>query len=227
MARLLLAEDDIELAELVRERLEREGFEVVHAGDGEAAVEAVRADPPDLLILDVMMPKLDGFGVCRAVRPVYSGPILMLTALDDDIDQVLGLELGADDYVVKPVKPRVLVARIRALLRRAAPAVRTDRIESGGVTIDSARREVSVSGESLELTTSEFDLLFYLAARAGDVVPREQIYRDVYGTEYDGLDRSADVYVSKLRAKLGDDPKRPRLLKTVRGVGYLFVPEAE
>ncbi|MFT6399842.1 MAG: DNA-binding response OmpR family regulator, partial [Bradymonadia bacterium] len=148
MARLLLAEDDAELAALVKERLEREGFEVVHVSDGEAAVQAVADGAPDLLVLDVMMPKLDGFGVCRAVRPEYRGPILMLTALDDDIDQVLGLELGADDYVVKPVKPRVLVARIRALLRRAAPAPPSDRIESGAVTIDANRRDVLVSGES-------------------------------------------------------------------------------
>ncbi len=227
MAKLLLAEDDHELATLVKERLEREGFEVQHVADGQAAVEAVADATPDLIVLDVMMPKLDGFGVCRAIRPAYRGPILMLTALDDDIDQVLGLELGADDYVVKPVKPRVLVARIRALLRRAAPARNTERVESGRVSIDATRREVLVSGEPLELTTTEFELLWYLASRAGTVVPREMIYRDVYETEYDGLDRSADVYVSKLRSKLGDDPKRPTLLKTVRGVGYLFAPGSE
>lgn len=225
MVRLLLVEDDLELAELVRSRLQREGFEVSHVADGQLAVEQIQSNPPDLVLLDVMLPSLDGFGVCRAVRPDFAGPILMLTALDDDIDQVLGLELGADDYVVKPVRPRVLVARVRALLRRN-PSPSPRRVVSGAIAIDHARREVLRDGTAVVLTTTEFDLLWLLASRAGEVVPREEIYREVYGTEYDGLDRSADVYVSKLRSKLGDDPKRPSLLKTVRGAGYLFVPES-
>jgi two-component system response regulator RstA len=226
--RILLVEDDLELADLVRARLEREGFSVTHEPDGARAAERIVDEPPDLVLLDVMLPSLDGFGVCRAVRPTYAGPILMLTALDDDIDQVLGLELGADDYVVKPVRPRVLVARVRALLRRHTPAKPTElrRVESGAIVIDHARREVLRDGAPVVLTTTEFDLLWLLASRAGEVVDREEIYRVVYGTEYDGMHRSADVYVSKLRAKLGDDPRSPSLLKTVRGTGYLFVPES-
>jgi two-component system response regulator RstA len=228
VARILLVEDDLELAELVQARLEREGFDVDHEADGAKAAEQIRRDPPDLVILDVMIPSLDGFGVCREVRPEYGGPILMMTALDDDIDQVLGLELGADDYVIKPVRPRVLIARVKALLRRPMPLPNDAdrRVTSGTVSIDRGRREVLRDGSPVILTTTEFDLLWLLASRAGEVVGREEIYRVVYGSEYDGMDRSADVYVSKLRAKLGDDPRRPALLKTVRGTGYLFVPES-
>lgn len=225
---ILLAEDDLELADLVRERLEREGFAVQHVARGDHARDMILGgDPPELVILDVMMPGIDGFDVCRAVRDDYAGPILMMTARDDDIDQVLGLELGADDYVVKPVRPRVLIARVRALLRRArAPERRSERIESGDVTIDASRRDVHVRGELADLTTTEFDVLWYLASRAGIAVSREDIYRDVFGTAYDGLDRAVDVYVSRLRQKLADDPRQPRLLKTVRGTGYLFAPHA-
>lgn len=225
---ILLVEDDAELAELISERLRREGWTVARAGDGETARDAIIGTTPDLVVLDVMLPGMDGFDVCRAVRDRYAGPILMMTALDDDVDQVLGLELGADDYVTKPVRPRVLVARIRALLRRARPAEpgAVREVRAGDLVIDAARREVTTGGSPVELTTMEFDLLWRLASEAGEVVSREAIYRDVYGTEYDGLDRSADVYVSRLRSKLGDDPKHPRRLKTIRGVGYLFVPEA-
>lgn len=222
---ILVVEDDAELASLVRDRLVREGWSVLVLGDGAAARDFIGSTPPRLVVLDVMLPSLDGFDVCRAVRPSYAGPILMLTALDEDIDQILGLELGADDYLVKPVRPRVLVARIRAALRRSQTAADSSdprRVVAGDVEVDSARREVRRGGELVPMTTTEFDLLWALCSKAGEVVDRETIYRDVYGTEYDGLDRSADVYVSRLRAKLGDDPKSPKLLKTVRGVGYLW-----
>lgn len=222
---ILLVEDDRELATLVRDRLVREGWTITVLGDGAAARDFILSTPPKLVVLDVMLPSLDGFDVCRAVRPTYGGPILMLTALDEDIDQILGLELGADDYLVKPVRPRVLVARIRAALRRSemtdAPA-NPRRVVAGDIEIDAARREVRRGGVLVAMTTTEFDLLWALCSKAGEVIDRETIYRDVYRTEYDGLDRSADVYVSRLRAKLGDDPKSPRLLKTVRGVGYLW-----
>lgn len=226
MTELLLVEDDAELASLIADRLRREGFTVATEANGETAAGRILAERPELVILDVMLPGIDGYEVCRRVRPAYSGPILMMTALDDDIDQVLGLELGADDYVVKPVRPRVLIARIRALLRRGSPSTADRRVViSGSIRIDAARREVLRDGEPVSLTTTEFDLLWLLASRAGDVVDRDEIYRAVYGTDYDGLDRSADVYISRLRSKLGDDPKQPQLLKTVRGVGYLFAPE--
>ena len=227
MTNILVVEDDAELADLVVARLAREGFVVRHIADGLAARDAIVRQAPDLVVLDVMLPGMDGFDVCRAVRPDYAGPILIMTARDDDIDQVVGLELGADDYVVKPVKPRVLVARVKALLRRAnaTPADDGRRVRAGDVVIDAARREVTRAGVWVDLTTTEFELLWLLAGRAGEVVSREHIYDQVYGSTYDGLDRSADVYVSRLRAKLGDDSKHPTLLKTVRGVGYLFAPD--
>lgn len=225
MTRVLLIEDDAELASLIAERLEREGFEVETESNGAVGAQRILAESPDIVVLDVMLPGADGYEVCRRVRPEFAGPIMMMTALDDDIDQVLGLELGADDYVVKPVRPRVLLARIKALLRRGAPSPTSQRrVVHGAVVIDAARREVLRDEAVVPLTTTEFDLLWLLASRAGEVVDRDEIYRVVYGVAYDGLDRSADVYVSRLRAKLGDDPKRPTMLKTVRGVGYLFAP---
>jgi len=226
--RLVLVEDDRDLARLIQERLEAEGFAVRHAADGDTALRLILETTPNLVILDLMLPGKDGFAVCREVRPAYKGPILILTARDDDLDQVLGLELGADDFVVKPVKPRVLLARIRALLRRAAPKVlptRVSRLQLGDLRVDASRREVTKGKDQVELTTVEFDLLWFLAENAGRPVSRQEIYQAIYHYDYDGLDRSIDVYVSRLRQKLGDDPTTPRLLKTVRGVGYLLAGE--
>ncbi|MEW6751351.1 MAG: response regulator transcription factor [Candidatus Latescibacterota bacterium] len=224
--RIVLVEDDVGLAGLIRDRLQAEGFRVRLETDGKAASQVIPREQPDLVILDIMLPGLDGFQVCRRVRPAYRGPILILTARDDDLDEVLGLELGADDYVTKPVRPRVLLARVRALLRRAHPPpeepARPRRIEVGDLAVDASRREVSLGGRSVGLTTVEFDLLWYLAERAGEVVSRQDLYRAIYNLDYDGLDRSIDVYVSRLRHKLGDDPAAPRLIKTVRSVGYLL-----
>jgi len=225
---IFLVEDDLELAQLISERLEREGFRVRHEANGRAACGSILSGQPDLVVLDIMLPDLDGFGVCREVRPGYKGPILILTARDEDIDQILGLELGADDFVIKPVRPQVLLARIRALLRRVNPeAVQTAprTITVGKIKINSGRREAHLGDEEVELTTVEFDLLWYLTDHAGTVVSRNDIHLALYNTEYDGLDRSIDVYVSRIRQKLGDDPADPRFLKTVRGVGYLFVGE--
>ena len=222
---IFLVEDDPELAELVEARLEDEGFRVMHEVNGRAACARILAEPPDLVVLDVMLPGMDGFSVCREIRPSYKGPILFLTARDDDIDQILGLELGADDYVTKPVPPRVLVARVRALLRRAHPAaVQTavTRIVLGEMVADASRREVHLNGVLVGLTTVEFDLLWYLINRAGQVVSRQEIYRALFKYDYDGLDRSVDVYISRIRHKFGDDPSVPHYIKTVRGVGYLL-----
>jgi two-component system, OmpR family, response regulator len=222
---ILLVEDDLELATLIRARLEREGYAVEHVADGIRARDAIRDHAPELVLLDVMLPGMDGFEICRAVRDTYTGVIIMLTARDEDADEVLGLEFGADDYLVKPVRPRVLIARIRAHLRRAAAPIRAERHHThGALTVDAERREVLLHGQRVYLTTTEFDVLAYLVDRAGDVVSREALYEDVFGSRWDGLDRAADVYVSRLRQKLGDDPRAPEYLKTVRGAGYLFAP---
>lgn len=222
---IFLVEDDMELAVLTKERLEKEGYIVSHEVNGTEARKRIVEDMPDLVVLDVMLPGMDGFEVCKAVRPVYKGPILILTARDSDLDQILGLELGADDFVIKPVRPRILLARIRALLRRIEPAGDKQvplELTCGAIFIDAARREAKINGSPFDLTTAEFDMLWYLASNAGQVVSRNDIHLALYNIEYDGLDRSIDVYISRLRKKLGDDPANPHYLKTVRGVGYLF-----
>jgi two-component system response regulator RstA len=179
-----------------------------------------------------MLPGEDGLSICRKLQGQFDGPILMLTARTDDMDQVLGLELGADDYVCKPVRPRVLLARIRALLRRSeaaseAPAPENPRrLEFGPLVIDSAMREAWLSERGIELTSAEFDLLWLLAVNAGRILSREEIFNSLRGIEYDGQDRSIDVRISRIRPKIGDDPMHPRLIKTVRSKGYLFVKEA-
>jgi len=225
---IFLVEDDIELARLTAERLEKEGFKVLHEVNGKEACRRILNEAPDLIVLDVMLPEMDGFDVCRHIRPTYKGPVLILTARDSDLDQILGLELGADDFVIKPVRPQVLLARIRALFRRAEQAIKpliADAVTIGGLTVDPSRREAHLNEAPLKLTTVEFDLLWYLTSKAGSVVSRNDIHMALYQTEYDGFDRSIDVYVSRLRNKLGDDPASPRFLKTVRGVGYLFTGE--
>tara|TARA_A100001037_G_scaffold301306_1_gene330522 strand:- start:435 stop:1136 length:702 start_codon:yes stop_codon:yes gene_type:complete len=225
---ILLVEDDLELAELTKERLEREGFRVLHEENGQIAAETITREQPDIVVLDIMLPGMDGFDVCRAVRPGYTGPILILTARDDDLDEILGLELGADDFVTKPVKPRLLLARVRALLRRSKSSpspLRAEKMVVGELTVDGTRREAEIAGAQIELTTTEFDLLSYLTSRAGEVVSRQDIYQTLFQYDYDGLDRSVDVYISRLRQKLGDNPEAPHYIKTVRGVGYLMAGE--
>ena len=198
--------------------------------DGARAAARILKEQPDLVVLDLMLPGEDGLSICRKVRGQFAGPILMLTARTDDMDEVLGLEMGADDYVCKPVRPRVLLARIRALLRRSeggeAPVENQRRLEFGPLVIDSAMREAWLRGASVELTSAEFDLLWLLAANAGRILSREEIFTALRGIEYDGQDRSIDVRISRIRPKIGDDPMHPRLIKTVRSKGYLFVAEA-
>jgi DNA-binding response OmpR family regulator len=226
---LLLVEDDVELAQLMRDRLEKEGFAVLHEANGKTACQRIVDEKPDLVVLDVMLPGMDGFAVCRTVRPQYAGPILILTARDEDLDEILGLELGADDFVSKPVPPRVLLARIRALLRRvkAQPEKgRDNRVVMGDLTVDAGRREVLLNGRVIELTTVEFELLWYLVHRAGEVVSRQDIYRALFHYDYDGLDRGVDVYISRIRQKLGDDTSAVHYIKTVRGVGYLMAGDS-
>ncbi len=229
--RVLIVEDDQRLAELTRDYLVSNGLQVSIEADGAQAAERIVNERPDLVVLDLMLPGEDGLSICRKVRDRYDGPILMLTARADDLDQVLGLETGADDYVCKPVRPRVLLARIRALLRRRegveTPATTGNkRLQYGPLVVDSALREACLRGEGIELTGAEFDLLWLLTSNPGRIMSREQIFAELRGIEYDGQDRSIDVRISRIRPKIGDDPEHPRLIKTVRGKGYLFVSEA-
>ena len=227
--RILIVEDDERLATLTRDYLQNNGLQVTVEGDGGKAVERILQERPDLVVLDLMLPGEDGISICRRVRGQYHGQILMLTARAEDLDEVLGLEMGADDYVAKPVRPRVLLARIRALLRRAVAPVEEEqeqaasRLTFGPLVVDNAMREAWLNQASIELTSAEFDLLWLLCSNAGRVLSREEIFAQLRGIEYDGQDRSIDVRVSRIRPKIGDDPMHPRLIKTVRSKGYLFV----
>lgn len=228
---ILIVEDDQRLAELTRDYLQGNGLVVSIEADGARAAARILQEQPDLVILDLMLPGEDGLSICRKIRGQYDGPVLMLTARTDDMDQVLGLEMGADDYVCKPVRPRVLLARIRALLRRHEgnadeAASERRRLQFGRLIIDSAMREAWLGEQAIELTSAEFDLLWLLAANAGRILSREEIFNALRGIEYDGQDRSIDVRISRIRPKIGDDPVHPRLIKTVRSKGYLFVAEA-
>ena len=226
--RILIVEDDERLATLTREYLENNGLQVSLEGDGGKAVERILSERPDLVVLDLMLPGEDGVSICRRVRGQYHGQILMLTARTDDLDEVLGLEMGADDYVAKPVRPRVLLARIRALLRRSTAPVEDEpevqnSLRFGALVVDNSMREAWLNDKSVDLTSAEFDLLWLLCSNAGRVLSREEIFAQLRGIEYDGQDRSIDVRVSRIRPKIGDDPMHPRLIKTVRSKGYLFV----
>lgn len=229
MQTILLAEDDLRLAQLVRDYLQSTGdFEVTVETNGNKVARQIENLCPDLLILDVMLPNKDGLTVCREIRPWFAGPILMLTARDTDADQILGLECGADDYVIKPAEPRVLLARIRALLRRYDLGGREEQdvLTFGGLAINAASRTVCWQQRAVELSSHEFDLLLVLARQAGHVTTREFLFSSVYARPYDGLDRTIDVRVSHLRKKLGDSADKPFRIKTVWGRGYLFVPDA-
>ncbi len=236
---LLLVEDDEELSSLIQDYLHKNGFEVTCVRDGRTAVGEISRLNPDLVILDVMLPGLSGMDVCRQARTFYSGLILMLTALDEDMDQMLGLELGADDYIIKPVQPRLLLTRIRAQLRRVQltmetsgqaqalsgvdqPTTKNGLIRVPPLTIDLRNRSVLLEGHAVDLTTAEFDLLHLLAQSPGEVVDRDTILQTLRGFDYDGLDRSIDRRVSRLRQKLQADPESSELIKTVRGKGYLL-----
>ncbi len=226
--RVLLVEDDRELASMVAEYLLPHGFDVAIEGRGDRAADRIANEAPDVVILDVNLPGIDGFSVCRAVRPHFSGPILILTARGDEIDEVVGLEVGADDYMAKPVRPRALLARLRAHLRKALPGdvdAPENRVAVGSLVVDAGRRMVELAGATIDLTTAEFDLLWLLAQSAGQVLSRGDIYQHIHGIKHDGLDRSIDLRVSRLRKKLGDDSINPQRIKSVRGVGYLLSVE--
>jgi two-component system OmpR family response regulator/two-component system response regulator RstA len=231
-SRVLLVEDDVQLAGLVQEYLERYEFKVYLEHRGDTAADRVRSLKPDILVLDLNLPGRDGLEICREIRMEFNGPITMFTARDEDVDEVVGLELGADDYLTKPVEPRVLLARLRSLLRRyraiaSHPAdLKGDQLVFGGLQIDAQARTLSLNEQSIELSTGEFDLLWLLASMAGRVVDRDSALKTLRGFGYDGLDRSVDICISRLRRKLSDNAHRPYRIKTVRGRGYLFVPDA-
>jgi two-component system OmpR family response regulator/two-component system response regulator RstA len=225
---IVLVEDDLRLSELVSRYLETNGFRVTVTHRGDQVIDRVMRSPPDLVILDLGLPGQDGFSVCRQLRPNYENPILILTARDNDGDHVLGLELGADDYVIKPVEPRVLMARIQALLRRSKSRTRTESrvMRFGRLQINVAARSATIDGQAIALSSNEFDLLSFLAARAGEVQSRETIFQQLYRREYDGMDRMLDVRISHLRKKLGEDADSSERIKTIWGQGYLFAPDA-
>jgi DNA-binding response OmpR family regulator len=225
---ILLVEDDLRLAELVSRYLENQGFQMTIVSRGDEVVELVQRDNPDLVILDLGLPGEDGFTICRRLRPAYTNPILILTARDNDIDHVLGLELGADDYVIKPVEPRVLLARIGVLLRRSRPLIPAPgkTLAFGRLLINVVSRAVKWDGRSISLSRNEFDLLVHLASHAGEIQSREMLFKSLYNRDYDGLDRMLDIRVSRLRRKLDDDAENPQRIKTIWGQGYLFVPDA-
>ena len=224
--KILLIDDDIELTQLISQFLSKNGFEVVTLHSGDHVLTEIQTLSPDLIVLDLMLPGLDGLTVCKQIRPLFHGPIIMLTALNDDIDEVTGLEVGADDYLAKPVKPRVLLAHIRAQLRRLSNQAQQQSQESilliGKLTINERKREVSYDNEIVSLSNAEYDLLLVLARQAGEVISRDALHREIFKLEFDGFDRSIDIRVSRLRKKLGDDPKDPQIIKTIRNKGYLI-----
>ncbi len=229
-AAALLIDDDARLGSLLTEYLGKNEVDLVVAPDGERGLAVLAKGGVDVVLLDVMMPGIDGLEVCKRIRAseaTSAVPVLMLTAKGDDVDKVVGLEIGADDYLAKPFNPRELLARIRALLRRSrAPAAANGgRLRAGDLEIDFAAREVTVGGKRAALTHFEFQLLAALAKAQGRVLSREQLMDAVKGEDLDAFDRSIDVHVSRLRAKLEKDPKAPRFIKTVRGAGYVFVTE--
>ena len=237
MQQLLMIEDDARLAQMVGEYLERSGFGVTHALDARAGLALLQAPPagavPDLLLLDLMLPDMDGLEVCRRVRALPGNlgqvPILMLTAKGDPMDRIVGLELGADDYLPKPFEPRELLARIRAVLRRRTegnqPATKVMRF--GSLEVDRDARTVTVAGKVADLTSYQFDLLIALAERAGRVLTRDQIMEAVRGRELEAFDRSIDVHMGRIRAAIEADAKNPKRILTVRGVGYVFAKQQD
>jgi DNA-binding response OmpR family regulator len=231
--RLLMIEDDHRLAAMVSEYLTQSGFTVRHAPDGASGLAALQDGPIDLVLLDLMLPDADGLDICRAIRALPGAParvpVLMLTAKGDAMDRIVGLELGADDYLPKPFEPRELLARIRAVLRRqdAPPGAARQVMQFGSLEIDRDARTVAVSGTQRELTSYQFDLLVTLAERAGRVLTRDQIMEAVRGRELEAFDRSIDVHMGRIRAAIEADVKNPKRILTVRGVGYVFARQQD
>jgi DNA-binding response OmpR family regulator len=226
-ARVLLVEDDARLATMVADYLGEAGFRVVVAATGKAATQAIGTEGFDLVILDLMLPDADGLDLCRSIRARSDIPMLMLTARGDPLDRVVGLELGADDYLPKPFEPRELLARLRAILRRRNTPASSDVLRFGRLEIDKGAREVRVDGQRKTMTSHQFALLLALAERAGRVLSREALMDLTKGASLEDFDRSIDVHISRLRAAIEDDPKRPRRILTLRGAGYVFAKEQD
>jgi DNA-binding response OmpR family regulator len=224
--RVLLIDDDTKLYELLASYLEQNGVTVTCASDGRKGLVALDAGVYDAVLLDVMMPGMDGLEVCRRIRAKSNIPVLMLTARGDETDRVVGLELGADDYIPKPFSPRELLARLKAVLRRTSPEVVAERLVAGHIVADVPARRAQMEGRELDLTGIEFDILVALMRRAGRVVPREALLSEAGRSDVVVGERTVDVHISHLRQKLGDDPRAPRLIKTVRGVGYVLAKDA-
>ena len=222
---ILVVDDEQSIVDILKFNLQREGYKVIEAYDGEEGYIKAISEKPDLILLDVMLPKMDGFDVCKKIREISAVPIIMLTARDEEIDKVLGLELGADDYMTKPFGVRELMARVKANLRRLAQPVKeesSDKMTFGALVIDNEKYEVSKAGQIIDLTVREFELLKFLAAQPDKIFTRENLLEKVWGYEYYGDLRTVDVTVRRLREKLEDDPAEPTYIMTKRGVGYLF-----
>ena len=228
MAKILVVDDEASIVTMLAYNLKKEGYDVVTAEDGEVALEKFESEKPDLLLLDIMMPKMDGYEVCRKIREKSNVPIIMLTARADEVDKVVGLEMGADDYVTKPFGNRELIARVKANLRRSdiAPVTNNEKDGNnqvyGDVNIDFDRYEVTKRGEVINLTLREFELLTFLATQTPTIFTRENLLEKVWGYEYFGDVRAVDVTIRRLREKIEDDPSKPKYIVTKRGVGYYF-----
>lgn len=225
MPKLLLVEDEEGFGEALEYQLEREGYEVLRATDGVSGLNSFRTDGPDLVLLDLMLPGMSGEDVCKEIRKISNVPIIMLTAKDAELHKVLGLELGADDYVTKPFSTQELLARVKAVLRRASAEEPSQGVfEGGGIRLDPDRAEVTVRGESVHLPRKEFELLELLMENSGRVLSRELLIDSVWGSDYFGDSRTLDVHIKRLRSKCEEDPHQPKHLLTIRGLGYKFVP---
>ena len=231
--KILIVEDEISLQETLAYNLKKQGYEIIISGDGPSAINMVRNEKPDLILLDIMLPGMDGFEVCRILRSEVSTPVLMLTARDDEIDRVVGLEVGADDYLTKPFSMRELIARVKAMLRRVKiirDEISTSKMASatkmiheyGKISVDTGRRELRVDNKVVNLKPKEFDLLVYLIKHKNQVLSRDQILESVWGWEYIGDSRTVDVHVRWLREKIEEDPSNPKRIITARGAGYRF-----
>ena len=227
MKKILVVDDEPKIIQLTQDYLENAAFSVLSAGDGELALAVIRAEEPDLVVLDLGLPVMDGLDVCRSIRKTSNLPIIMLTARDEEADKLIGLELGADDYITKPFSPKELVARVRSVLRRSELAQEArEVIRVGDVTLDIPRMQVTVGGEEIELTATEFQLLQTLASQPGRIFTRSQLLNAVHGIAIESYERAIDAHIKNIRRKLEPVPHEPRYIQTVYGVGYRFSDEA-
>ena len=221
--KILVVDDELDIVKVVRAYLEQSGFRVITAGDGQLALAAFRHERPDLVILDLNLPLIDGLDVCRTIRRESNTPVIMLTARVEETDRLIGLEIGADDYIVKPFSPREVVARVRTVLRRSTSAPEQPSLmASGALSIDPLKHEVQLQGRSIDLTPSEFNILLTMASQPGRAFSRMELLDAAQGEAYEGYERSIDVHIKNLRQKLGDEPRAPTYILTVYGVGYKF-----